>query len=89
MRILIELLRLLQFIVFVRVILTWIMPGNLPQPVRPLVARIDGMLRHFQVLIPMGPGYIDLGPMLFLLLIEVIMRVLYAILYSGAGVMIP
>lgn len=84
MRLLVELLRLVQFVVFVRVILTWIMPGNLPPAIRPITNRIDLVLRRFQVLLPMGPGYIDLGPMLFLLLIEVIMRVLINFTYSGA-----
>ncbi len=83
MYLLIELLRLVQLVVFIRVILTWIMPGNLPPAIRPITSRIDLVLRRFQVLIPMGPGFIDLGPMLFLLLIEVIMRVLIAIMYSG------
>lgn len=84
MRILIELLRLLQFVVFVRIILTWIMPGNLPPAIRPVTNRIDLVLKRFQVLIPMGQAYIDLGPMLFLALIEVIMRVLMGLMYSGA-----
>ena len=85
MPLLLELLRLVQLVVFVRVILTWVMPGNLPPAIRPITNRIDLVLRRFQVLIPMGPGFIDLGPMLFLVLIEVIMRVLIAIMYSGYG----
>ena len=88
MLLLIELLRLLQLVVFVRVLLTWIMPGNLPALVRPAAARIDQVLRHFQVLIPAGPGYIDLGPMLFMLLIEVIMRLLYALLNPGGAMLL-
>ncbi|MDD3148240.1 MAG: YggT family protein [Candidatus Riflebacteria bacterium] len=84
MRIIIELLRLLQFVVFIRIILTWIMPGKLPPAIRPVTDRIDLVLRRFQVLIPMGNAYIDLGPMLFLALIEVIMRVLVSLMYSGA-----
>ncbi len=83
MRIMIDLLRLLQFVVFVRIILTWIMPGNLPPAIRPVTDRIDLVLRRFQVLIPMGNAYIDLGPMLFLALIEVIMRVMVGLMYSG------
>jgi len=80
---LINFLRVVQFIVFIRVILTWIMPGNLPVAVRPLTDRIDLVLKKFQVLIPAGPGYIDLGPMLFLLLIEVINRVLISMYLTG------
>jgi len=83
LRLLIELLRIVQFVVFIRVILTWVMPGRLPPAIKPVTDRIDLVLRRFQVLIPMGPGYIDLGPMLFLLLIEVIMRVLYAMMWRG------
>ncbi len=83
LRLLIELLRILQLVVFIRVILTWVMPGRLPPAIKPIADRIDLVLRRFQVLIPMGPGYIDLGPMLFLVLIEVIMRVLYAMMWRG------
>jgi len=80
---LVNLLRFVQIIVFVRVILTWIMPGRLPDAVRPVADRIDLVLRKFQVLIPAGPGYIDLGPMLFLLLLEVITRVLVSLHFAG------
>lgn len=80
---LINVLRFVQLVVFIRVILTWIMPGNLPVAVRPVTDRIDMVLRKFQVLIPAGPGYIDLGPMLFLLLIEVINRVLIGMYLTG------
>ena len=84
LRLLIELLRILQLVVFIRVILTWVMPGRLPPAIKPVTDRIDLVLRRFQVLIPMGPGYIDLGPMLFLLLIEVINRILIAVVISGS-----
>ncbi len=79
----INLLRALQFVILIRVLLTWIMPGNPPRAIQPLTSRIDKVLKRFQVLIPAGPGYIDLGPMLFLLLIEVINRILIAVAISG------
>ncbi|PKL48060.1 MAG: hypothetical protein CVV42_11300 [Candidatus Riflebacteria bacterium HGW-Riflebacteria-2] len=79
----INLLRALQFIVLLRVLLTWIMPGNPPRAILPLTSRIDRVLKRFQVLIPAGPGYLDLGPMLFLLLIEVINRILISLAVSG------
>lgn len=84
MFLIINLLRLLQFIVFVRIVLTWIMPGRLPAVIQPVAAKIDLVLKRFQVLIPMGAAYIDLGPMLFLLLLEVIQRVLISLYLSGA-----
>ena len=80
---LINLLRALQFVVLIRVLLTWIMPGSPPRAIQPVTSRIDMVLKRFQVLIPAGPGYIDLGPMLFLLLIEVINRILIAVVISG------
>jgi uncharacterized protein YggT (Ycf19 family) len=85
MLILINLLRALQFVVIIRVLLTWIMPGNPPRAILPLTSRIDLVLKRFQILIPAGPGYIDLGPMLFIVLIEVINRVLIGIAMSGIG----
>jgi len=83
MLLLIDLLRVVQLIVFFRVMLTWIMPGKPPRAILPLTSRIDLVLKRFQVLIPAGPGYLDLGPMLFLLLLEVISRVLIGIVFSG------
>ncbi|MDD2997800.1 MAG: YggT family protein [Candidatus Riflebacteria bacterium] len=83
MRLLIELLRLLQFVIFIRVFLTWIMPGQLPAAIRPVTNVIDDVLRRFRVLIPMGPGFIDLGPLLLMLLLEVIAMVLTSMAYSG------
>jgi len=80
---LINLLRAVQFIVLVRVMLTWIMPSP-PRAILPLTSRIDLVLKRFQVLIPAGPGFIDIGPMLFLLLIEVINRILISVVLSGA-----
>lgn len=82
--ILVEVLRAVQFVVLIRVVLTWIMPGNLPRAILPVTNQIDRVLKRFQVLIPVGPGYLDLGPMLFLLLIEVINRILIGIIISGA-----
>lgn len=79
----IDLLRIVQFIVLIRVLLTWIMPGAPPKAILPLTSRIDKVLKRFQVLIPAGPGYLDLGPMLFLLLIEVVNRILITVAYTG------
>lgn len=80
---LIKLLQAIQFIVLIRVLLTWIMPGRLPPLLLPLTNRVDTVLKRFQVLIPVGQAYLDLGPMLFLLLIEMINRILIAVAYSG------
>jgi uncharacterized protein YggT (Ycf19 family) len=47
---------------------------------------IDRLLKIFQVLIPAGGGFIDIGPMLCLVLLEVIQMVLraaYFTLYAG------
>jgi len=80
----VNLIRLLQLVIFVRVLLTWIMPGRLPEPLQKIANPVDRLLKVFQVLIPVGPGFIDIGPMLCLLLLEVIQRVLIGAFYSGA-----
>ncbi len=77
----INLLRLLQIVIFIRVLLTWIMPGQLPGALQKAAQPIDKMLAVFRVLIPAGQAYIDIGPMLCLLLIEVIQRVLISAAY--------
>lgn len=68
----IRLLQALQTIILIRVVLTWIMPGRLPAPLNLIAAPIDKLLKHFRVLIPAGPAYIDLGPMLCLILLHVL-----------------
>jgi YggT family protein len=81
-----NLIRLLQIVIFIRVLLTWIMPGQLPGPLQKVANPIDRLLKIFQVLIPAGGGFIDIGPMLCLVLLEVIQMVLraaYFTLYAG------
>lgn len=65
-----DLLGLLQAIVLIRVFLTWIMPGKLPYPLNVVAIPIDKFLQKFKVLIPVGNAYLDLGPMLLLVLIH-------------------
>ena len=79
---LINLIRLVQLVIFVRVLLTWIMPGRLPELLQKVANPIDRLLHVFRVLIPAGGAFIDIGPMLCLLLLEVIQRVLIAAFYT-------
>lgn len=70
-------LRLVQLAIFLRVMLTWVAPH--PSSMRNLrwfTDPMDRLLKPFSVAIPMGPAYLDLGPMLALFLIEGISRVL-------------
>ncbi|HNW33582.1 MAG TPA: YggT family protein [Candidatus Ozemobacteraceae bacterium] len=70
-------LRLLQLAIFLRVMLTWIAPD--PSAARAFsrfTDPMDRLLKPFSVAVPMGPAYLDLGPMLALFLIEGISRVL-------------
>ena len=82
MLLILHLLRLVQLLVFVRVLLTWIMPSP-PRAILPITNRIDLILRRFQVLIRAGHGYLDLGPMLFLLLLMAVERFLIALATGG------
>lgn len=81
----IYLIRALQTVIFIRVILTWVMPGQLPGQLQKVAQPIDRLLKIFQVLIPAGPAFIDIGPMLCIVLLEVIQRVLIAAHYSIPG----
>ncbi len=70
-------LRLVQLAIFLRVMLTWVAPD--PSSMRNLrwfTDPMDRLLKPFSVAIPMGPAYLDLGPMLALFLIEGISRVI-------------
>lgn len=82
---LINALRLVQIVVFVRILLTWIMPGPLPKALRPISDPIDLVLKKFQILIPMGGASLDLGPLLFLFLIQALQQFLVGLTYSGMG----
>ena len=75
MIILFQALRVVQLIVFIRVILTWIVPDPRNPMLRKFTEPVDRILAPFRVVIPMGGAMMDLGPLLFLLLIEAIMRV--------------
>ena len=68
-------LRLLQLVVFIRVLLTWVMPEIRDPTLRRLTDPIDRMIAPFRVVVPMGRAMLDLGPLLFLLLIEALLRV--------------
>jgi len=70
-------LRLLQLAIFLRVMLTWIAPDpSAARAFRRFTDPMDRLLKPFSVAIPMGPAYLDLGPMLALFLIEGLSRVL-------------
>ena len=84
MRALISIIRLIQLVVFVRILLTWFMRGPFPKGIRPVTDFIDKVLKKFQILFPMGQAYIDIGPILFFLLLEAIQQVLWAFASHGA-----
>ena len=76
MRSLIPILQLLELLIFIRVLMTWF--------VNPFDARfrfftepVDKILRPFRVLIQFGGGAVDIGPLLALVLIDMVQRVLW------------
>jgi YggT family protein len=76
-------LRFIQFAVFVRILLTWVMPVPRQPAIRWFATTVDRVLKPFRVLLPMGGAYLDLGPLLFLLLLEAIQRIVIQLAYSG------
>ncbi len=78
MSLLINLLRILQIVVLIRVMMTWIMQDPQDPRLKKITDPVDAVLKHFQVLIPIGGrGFVDIGPVLCLLLLQVIERVLW------------
>jgi uncharacterized protein YggT (Ycf19 family) len=59
------------------------MRGPLPKSIRPVTDFIDKILKKFQILLPMGQAYIDIGPILFFLLLEAVQQVLWALASHG------
>lgn len=80
MILLLQLLRLVQLVVVARVLMTWIYPNPAHQPFRAVTQPIDKVLKPFRVTVPLGGAMLDLGPLLFLLLIEGLQRVLIALI---------
>lgn len=77
--ILYNILRVVQLLVLVRICMTWIYRERYSEPFKWFTGRVDRLLKPFRILIPMGPAFIDLGPLLFLLLTEGLMRVIVAL----------
>jgi len=76
MVILIYLLRLMQTAVLIRVLLSWLTPNPNDERIAFFTRPLDKFLKPFQVLIPMGGAFMDVGPVLALLLLQVVERLL-------------
>lgn len=72
--IIVDVLRLIQFLILVRVVLSWLADPRDPK-YRWFNDRIDLMLKPFRVLIPMGNALMDLGPLLALLFFQALTSV--------------
>lgn len=78
---LVGVLKLVQLVVVLRVLLTWFYPDPYNQPLPAVTKRIDNMLRPFRVRVPLRGAMLELGPLLFLLLLEGIQRVLFTLAF--------
>ena len=67
---------MLQFVVIARVLLTWINPGQAGSNARWFTEPVDKVLKPLRILIPVGQAYLDLGPLLALLILSGIQRVI-------------
>lgn len=69
-------LRLLELVIFIRVLLSWVSPDPRNRSLSWFTKPVDTILKPFQVVIPMGQAALDAGPLLALVLLQVLERVL-------------
>jgi uncharacterized protein YggT (Ycf19 family) len=76
MLILIDALRLLELAIVIRVFMTWVTvyPGD-PR-FSWFIGPMDKLLKPFRVVFPIGRAMMDLGPMLAIILLQVIISIL-------------
>jgi YggT family protein len=73
--------RLLQLLVFARVIISWIPSINRYHPVaRFIYQTTEPMLRPFRAVLPVGGGGIDFSPVILLVVLVVAERLILALL---------
>lgn len=75
MRNLIPILQLLELLIFIRVLMTWFV-NPFDRRYKIFTDPIDAVLKPFRVQIQTRGGAIDIGPVLALLLLQVLQRVL-------------
>ncbi|MFZ2959831.1 MAG: YggT family protein [Candidatus Ozemobacteraceae bacterium] len=76
MRLLISCLQVLQLAILFRVLLTWIIRNPYDRRFISFTAPIDAILKPFKVVIPMGGAFLDLGPVLALVTLQILERIL-------------
>ncbi len=83
-------LRIFYIIIFARIIMSWFMMGgkggnpvldNIYQFVYGVTEPLLAPLRSVIPSIKMGMGYLDLSPIILLILVRVLQRMLYSYLY--------
>ncbi len=72
---LVQLFRVLQIMVFARVLLSWFPMERGNRWIRSFIETVDAMTKPFKVVFPMGNAAIDIGPLLFLAVVEGIIRI--------------
>lgn len=76
MRALVPVLQLLELLIFIRILMTWFV-NPFDRRFKIFTDPIDRILRPFRILIQMGGGAVDIGPMLALVLLQVLERVFW------------
>lgn len=76
MIVIILLLEVLQIAIFIRIALTWLIMNPNDRTLRVFTDPIDKILKPFKVVIPAGRIFLDIGPLLVLILLQVLSRVL-------------
>ena len=78
-----NLLRLLELVILIRVVLSWMSPDPRGSSFSWFTGPVDSIMKPFRVLIPIGGGFLDAGPVLALLLLQMIERILMHLLMRG------
>jgi len=75
-------IRIIEALIFIRIIISWIMPQNRKNEFVDFINGItEPMLAPFRIMMPLGKmGGLDLSPIVLLILLDVLRSVLFRIL---------
>ena len=82
-------IQIYYFIIFARIIMSWFMMGGQSNPTLSSIYQLvygltEPLLAPLRKVIPpirMGAGYLDLSPIVLLILIRIVQQILYRYLY--------
>lgn len=74
-----KVIEVIRILIFIRIILSWLMPHNRNEFTNLVYDITEPMLKPFRVLLPLGQLRMDLSPIILLLLLGILRNFIYRI----------